>query len=628
MVAYFQPTGRIMKKYMNCEIKDIRRKEKSVNIVVALSVTTVLFLALSFFFDVVYCLNDDLMIQSILSGRYSGSPSGKAVYLSEPLSSLLALLYRLLPSIPWLGLFLAGCYALCFFLALYASLEKFLKDARFTRKGRVIATACVCILAVTIFCGFFLNQILMIHYTVVAAVLGGTAIYFFLLSEDIGEWRAVLRSTWLPVLLLLLCYLVRTKVFFMVVPFLAVAGLYRILCTKRFVPYLIPIAMLGAGLLLLMLIGHFSYGSQAWQEYLAYNDARTELYDYVRIREEDEAAGYYADQGYASEEMEIYRDYNILLNEDLTAEDFRKMSAYEEVDPQEQRTWFQKFKEGFWLYRHRAFGKTEDYPYNIVMIALYIIAVLAVIGSKDKKCLWIIALLGAVRSSLWIYLLAAGRYPERIVISLYLIELLVLLSMITDIMKRNFRTETDTETGREDKDRPIFLNQRISALMGRIGMVFVGVVFLILASETAWQVLPKTLETMEQQKETNREEDQLFDFMKSHPENLYLLDVYAVVNHTEYALKDYDGSYENYLLLGGWVAGSPLVSEKLFVWGYGSAFDALDHGENVYLVLKEGVGMDLKELEEFYSWRTGGTAVFRRVEDVGADFGIYQKVSE
>lgn len=617
-----------MKEYINSENKDHRRKEKSVNFAVALALSAVLFSALSFFFDVAYCLNDDLMIQSILSGRYSGSPSGKAVYLSVPLSSLLAFLYRLLPSLPWLGLLLTGCYALCFFLVLYTSLERLVKDVEFTRKRRMIGIGCICMLAVSMFCGFFLSQFLMIHYTVAASVLGGTAIYLFLLSEDTGEWRAVLQNTWLPVILLLFCYLVRTKVFFMVFPFLAVAGLYRILRTKRLVPYLIPLAILGAGILLLMLIGRFSYGSEAWREYLAYNDARTELYDYVRIREEDEAAEYYAAQGYASEEMEIYRDYNILLNENLTSEDFTRIAAYEEVSPREQRTWFQKFKEGFWLYRHRVLGKTEDYPYNVVMIALYIMASLAIIGSRDKKFLWIIALLGVVRTSLWIYLLAAGRYPERIVISLYLIELFALLAIIIDVMKKDFRSEATAEMRKKGQDQSVLANKRISCIVDRTGAVLTGVFFMILALETAYQVLPKTLETMERQLEINRKEDQLFDFMKSHPENLYLLDLYAVVNHTEYALKDYDGSYENYLLLGGWVSGSPLVTEKLSVWGYGSAFDALDNGENVYLVLKEGVGMDLGELEDFYFWRTGKNAIFQRVEDVGSNFGIYQKISE
>lgn len=636
--------------------KENQRNIKYVNIAVAMMVTAILFLVLSFWSDIVYCLNDDMMIQSILSGRYSGSPSGNAVYLSVPLSSLLAFLYGILPSLPWLGLFLAGCYILCFFLTLLASLERLAKNAEITGEKRIIGICGVCVLSVSIFCGFFLSQFLMIHYTVVAAVLGGTALYLFVISDDVGKGKSDLQSSLMPVVLLLLCYLVRTKVFFMTAPFLAVAGLYRILRTRRFVCYLVPLAMLGAGLLLFALAGRLSYGDEAWQEYLDYNDARTELYDYELLWEEEEAEAYYDAQGYAPEEIEIYREYNVLLNESLTAEDYRKLAAYGRLRPEGQRTWFQKFKEGFWLYRHRMLGKTEDYPYNVVSIALYIMAAMLMIGGRDKKSLWMLILLGMVRSGLWIYLLAEGRYPERIAISLYLIELLVLLAMIADALSvrrtsdcvgnfisfSNFTLSRNSgmEAGSVPSDNMLdqnapsppeqIIEKRISSIVNRMGIALAGIVLMILSLETAYQVLPKTLEARAQQLEINKEEDQLFDFMKSHSEedekNLYLLDVYAVVYHTEYAIRDYDGSYENYLLLGGWVAGSPLVTEKLAGWGYESAFDALERGKNVYLVLKEGVGMDIKELEDFYFWRTGETAVFQQVDAVGENFGIYQKV--
>lgn len=612
-----------MEDHLLSKTKENQRNIKYVNIAVAVMVTAILFLILFLWSDIVYCLNDDMMIQSILSGRYSGSPSGKAVYLSEPLSSLLAFLYGILPSLPWLGLFLAGCYMLCFFLTLFSSLEKLVKSPEVTGKKRMIGIGCVCVLCVSIFCGFFLSQFLMIHYTVVAAVLGGTAIYLFMMSDISEEGKSALQSSWMPVVLLLLCYLVRTKVFFMAAPFLAVAGLYRILRTRRFICYLVPLVMLGVGLLLLMLAGRLSYGDAVWQEYLDYNDARTELYDYELIWEEEEAEAYYAAQGYAPEEIEIYREYNVLFNETLTAEDYRKIAAYGGLRPEGQRTWFQKFKEGFWLYRHRMLGKTEDYPYNVVIIALYIMAAILMIGGRDKKSLWMLVLLGIVRSGLWIYLLAEGRYPERVIISLYLIELFVLLAMIVDalsLLSRRF------SSGIESQQSCDIIENRISNIVNRLGIALAGIVLMILSLETAYQVLPKTLEARAQQLEINREEDQLFDLMKSHPENLYLLDVYSVVYHTEYAVRDYDGSYENYLLLGGWVAGSPLVTEKLTGWGYESAFDALEHGENVYLVLKEGVGMDLKELEDFYFWRTGKTAVFQQVETVGENFGIYQKI--
>ncbi len=595
-----------MKNNLHAAAKDRKVHGKYVNIAVAMMVTAILFFILGICSDIVYCLNDDLMIQSILSGRYSGVPSGKAVYLSEPLSSLLAFLYTVLPSLPWLGLFLAGCYAICFFLALYAALDRLTKDAEFTGKRRIIGIGCVCVFGISVFYGFFLSQFLMIHYTVAASVVGGTAIYLFLMSDESREWKTVLKSTWIPVVLLLFCYLIRTKVFFMVLPFLAVAGLYRILRTKSFVPYLIPLSVLGAGILLLMLVGRLCYKDAAWREYLEYNDARTELYDYGKIWEEEEAAEYYAGQGYTPEEMAIYREYNVLLNEALTAEDYRKIAAYGGLRPEGQRTLLQKIREGFWLYRHRMFGKTEDYPYNIVSIAFYIMAALAMIGVKDKKSLWMIVLLGVVRSCLWVYLLAEGRYPERITVSLYLIEFFVLLAMMTDALRKMLS---------------------IGSIVNRIGAALAGICFLILVLETGYQVLPEALGERARQLETNKEEGRVFDLMRSHPENLYLLDVYAVVYHTEYAVRDYDGAYENYLLLGGWAAGSPLVTEKLDGWGYRSAFDALERGENVYLVLKDGVGMSIQELEDFYFWRTGKTAVFQQVETSDGGFCIYQKIS-
>lgn len=602
---------------------------KYVNIVVALAVTAILFLILNLRWDMVYCLNDDLMIQSILSGRYSGSPSGKAVYLSEPLSGLLALLYRLLPSLPWFGWFLAGCYMLCFFLILHVSLERLEKDAEFTGKWQAIGIGCVCVLAVSVFCGFFLSQYLMVHYTVAAAVMGGTAIYLFLLTDDHGTWKDALRRYWLPVVILLLCYLVRTKVFFMTVPFLAVAGLCRILRTKKIVPYLAPLFLLGVGILLLMLVGRFCYGGAAWREYLDYNDARTELYDYGYIWDDEDALEYYTGQGYAPEEMAVYREYNVLLNESLTAEDYRKIAAYGMIREGE-RTWLQKWKEGFWLYRHRMLGKSEDYPYNVVILALYIMAVLLAAGGKNKKCLWMIVLLGMVRSGVWIYLLAQGRYPERVVTSLYLIELLVLLAMMIDSWKETGSGSVGKlrNKNRNISDIPASMEQRIGHIVNRMGIVLAGIFLMILAWETAYQTIPKTMEARARQLEVNREEDPLFEYMKEHSENLYLLDVYAAVYHTEYAVRDYDDTYENYLLLGGWTAGSPLVTEKLAGWGYASAFDALERGRNVYLALKEGVGMDIKEVEDFYLWRTGETAVFQKVETVGGLFDIYQKTAD
>ena len=58
--------------------------------------------------DFYYDLNDDVLIKDILSGVYSGSPSGYTMQLLYPLGFVLSVLYRGL-SVPVFGVFLILC---------------------------------------------------------------------------------------------------------------------------------------------------------------------------------------------------------------------------------------------------------------------------------------------------------------------------------------------------------------------------------------------------------------------------------------------------------------------------------------------------------------------------------------
>ncbi len=583
--------------------QDIWNKKWSIALSVIM--TAVLFGVVGVFFDSVYPLNDDLMLQSILSGKFSAEPSGMAVYLSIPLSSTLSFFYRMVPHVPWLGVFFTGCYMLCFFLALNSTLKSMERRCELAGKRRILRSLFICLLAGMIFWGFFFGQYLMTHYTVTAAVVGGTALYCFLISEASREWRTTLWHTCPSVLLLLLCYLIRTKVFYMVLPFLAVAGIYRMLKTKSIVNYLAPLGLLAAGFLALFLIGEISYNRGAWREYTDYNDARTELYDYVGVWEGEEAAAYYAGLGYSEEEIAVYRNYDILLNETLTADDFERIASYAELRPEGKRTAIQKLRDGIWLYKERLMGNGERVPYQMIVILLYFLTAILLIATKDWSSLFSLVLLGMARSALWIYLFSEGRYPERVTISLVLIELLVLLAVLWNV---------SGEVRRFKRGGVQF---------------FAAVCVVVMTAVIGCYSIPDALKSHAEQIAVNREEDKIYDYMKAHPDNLYLLDVYATVYHTEYVLKDYDFGYENYLLLGGWTAGSPHIAEKLEKWGYASAFDALARGENVFLVLKDGTGLKSEELERYIAWRTGEKPYMERVETVetGTEtFGVYRYV--
>ena len=76
-------------------------------------------LFLAVFFDFYYDLNDDTAMRDILSGIYTGTPNGHNIQMLYPLGWCIAMCYRLLPSVPWYGIFLCGCQ----FLALWLSVS-------------------------------------------------------------------------------------------------------------------------------------------------------------------------------------------------------------------------------------------------------------------------------------------------------------------------------------------------------------------------------------------------------------------------------------------------------------------------------------------------------------------------
>ncbi len=113
----------------------------------------------------VYYLNDDVAMRSILSGAYTGSPDGHAVYMGYPLSALLSALYGLTEKlglfIPWFDLFLAGCILLAGVGILggcYKTGEK--------PWMRVI----LALLGLAVIAGLLLPHYLYMHYTIVAAL--------------------------------------------------------------------------------------------------------------------------------------------------------------------------------------------------------------------------------------------------------------------------------------------------------------------------------------------------------------------------------------------------------------------------------------------------------------------------
>ena len=169
------------------------------------------------------------------------------------------------------------------------------------------------------------------HYTIVAAILAGGALFIW----ETEKGRA------LPVCLLGLCYLVRSQVFFLAMPFLGVAVLDGLLeamrrrrgerQTEGDSPGLMAwacvrlrkeaLSLLGLGILILAFWGihRMGYGSRDWQAYLEYNDSRTELYDYTDFLSTDWYQERYELLGLTREQYQVLAHYDTLLDQEIDA---------------------------------------------------------------------------------------------------------------------------------------------------------------------------------------------------------------------------------------------------------------------------------------------------------------------
>ena len=253
-----------------------------------------------------YLLNDDATIESILSGSLLGTPDGHSIYLRYPLSGLLSLLYRLIPSVSWYSLVLLGCY-------LFTGVVIGNVLVRCYRKQGKKAWGCLAF-AATLILFLVLPEFIKLHYTVCAAVLAGGAILHTMTGKNI----------WISPLALLFVYCIRKDVFLLALPFWLVAMLWK-LREREWKRLLRTVAIFGAFSVVLMGLNAFFYRSDAWQEYEQYNDSRTKVYDYSWFKQYEEIADAYQEYGISYKQYQMLDNYALTLDGELDAAFFDRV---------------------------------------------------------------------------------------------------------------------------------------------------------------------------------------------------------------------------------------------------------------------------------------------------------------
>lgn len=642
--------GKIFMLWIKNWIKNLWNKKTEWLILIFLTVVMVI---IGILFPMVYGFNDDSMMKSILSGDYTGTPNGHAVYMRYPLTGVLSSLYRFNHNIPWFTLFFAVCIGGCVFLILDLTIKKVKGWFYKIFAGILVAEVLLLLL---------IRQYIIMHYTIIAALLGGTALFLLTVSEKKEIEEEIKKEIKLAkfsfsfyqssikigsLFLFYLCYMVRSQIFYLTLPFLLIALLWQFVSfpikikrkekgkkqiyqTYQFYQSVIYqsiqyLTILLIGILILLGIHKIMYSSEDWQQYEEYNNARTQLYDYTDILPYEEYQDIYEEIGITEQQYFLLKQYNIILDEEISTEQIRQLAQAAKKVRMQQISFLELFKKRFQEYYYRTLHQ-EDFPYNIVVILFYIITAIFCIKKKQWFRLLLLGCLGGGRSTIWLYLMMQGRYPTRIIISLYLIEGFLLAGMCLQFIGQSANSSKFTNFNNLVKSSQLDKSVKfIQFAKGRkLWMLFICKIVLIMGIcfcvPYIWQEVQQTKEESEQQLTVQKEWEELRSYIQDRKDQFFYIDVYSVVSVSGMQYETTD--YENYMLLGGWMTRSVLQKEKQKQIGYSSVAEAFALGEEVFLVMDKN--RSHKQLEEYLA-SIGYSVQFQVADKIGR-FYIYRGI--
>lgn len=502
-----------------------------VNILLALCIAVITWGIVAVGFDFFYDLNDDVLIKDILSGAYTGTPSGYNNQMMYPISVLIADLYRLIPSVPWYGIMLLIGLVACVTVIVYRML--------FYAKNTWLKLA-ISVSAVVFMLGVYLDELTNMTYTVVSAMLVTAACVWVLTDNNLR-----LRDNIVPIVLCIISFNIRSEMFFLMCPYMAAVAIIKFifdLSKKSLRNLSIIAAIILAGVVFTFLIDTIAYSGSEWREYRRLFDARTEVYDFTGIPEYDTNEDFYESEGITREQWQLLVDYNYALDDNISADTLETIASFVRSgeakdangDPYTRANVGIKTAIGQYIRSIVDFTADPMYmPLRLIVTLLFIALIILSVLSRRGDTLFGLAVVFLCRSVPWIYFYYSGRPVERLSHPMFFIEAAILLTMLC-------QTKIDCL----DK-----------------GLVYLTLILILVLCvvnlKTEWG---DTVRQMHEREEVNASYEKLCEHTVT-TEGYYLIDVYSTVDFTEKVFAP-QADKSNQMLAGGWMAGSPLDAKK------------------------------------------------------------------
>lgn len=550
------------------DYKAIWKKEE--NRIIPLLCLLVLFAAVGISCEYYLDMNDDVLIRDILSGRYTGTPELLNVQMLAGLSALLAGVYRLIPGIPVFGIFLWGCQAGSLYLILTRSLN-YVKSSLgkwMLAVGETLVIACLM--------GYHL---IFVQYTITCGLLMCAAVFWFLTADVIPATGFLKRSLPAVLLTVLACNL-RSEMMLMLLPFAALAGVWKwleerpVFTRRNFGRYFGLFGLILAGMVISLGADKIAYSGSEWKEFRSLFDARTEIYDFqsAEIRNYESNREFYDSIGLSAAETELLLNYNYGVSEKTDAALLTEVAEY---GRQKEGFLAHTIGEGIWLYRERLMNNRslgfDEMPFLLIEAILAVFVLLASLRGKNGWLFVKLLMLAGGRSVIWMYLILRERVPERLSHPLYFIEIVMLGWLLLEVYAEEKKLS----------------GQKAETVWYRKVRFPVALAAFALITAVSAVSLPKEMDRIAEEQE-RRAELMALDletraYYAEHPDSLFLANVMSTVQFFD-RLFAADRELGNYDIMGGWICKSPHTEEKLRRFGYSSMEEAVFGGENVFLV--------------------------------------------
>ena len=531
----------------------------NINIVIAVGFTLSFFIAIILKNNgIMYEMNDDIVMKSIVSGLYlGGTPSYQMVFSVFPINFILYVLYNITIKLDWYGIILIGATMFYLTYTIYSIIKQ--KESIIEK----ISYACGTIFIVSFSYAVFLINI---TFTTIAAFIATCCLVLYTLPSS--KLKNLIMTVGIC-----LAYGIRPDSCLMIIVFFLPVFLYKNIgniegIKKDFILGL----KIGAILLVCIIIQQIMVSNPEWKEYSTYNKNRSRFYDYyygtIITFPKEEVTEIFHKAGFSDEEMELICGWGEIGLLDNLPE--RMSNLVEECEKHMDKISYDSFIS--------TLINMLDY---IKRLSKYYIIILFILGyyvikSKDrKKKIPIFLLLFIIQFGMISYLIYQRRWPERVLVPLFTSYIVVNMAMLLKDIKV------------KDIIKKILNYDKVFG-------VIVSIILYVLAINN----IKCDISTRYIADESN----QILEYFKQYPDNTYIYDKFTLENfrfknlyRTSNYIK-YDATTlkevlfkENVFLV---LSNSELEKNKVkyeFLFGEDANIELVDqiNGESIYKITKK-----------------------------------------